>query len=228
MSKLDELPVAILQLIFGQLDTFDLQRLTDSSSKFKLIIENTPELMQKLNDDSLSPFESFPVEIHERIFSHLLPADLCGIASTCRTFSSIINGSERLSKSLTLYMRYPKDVKEFVKDITNTSRRFKSLHIKRTTSDATRLSDEIDASTARNFYTFMKEVLGPKIEHLTISWKNPASIRDINYTAELQRILRPNSRRLLPVNENVHRVPLHVLLHNLENNLPNQGEFVEV
>lgn len=220
MKSLDSLSVSILELIFNHLDGSDLQTLAETSDKFKLVIENTPKLLMMAQEDERSPLESMPVEIRERIFSNLASHDLCSLAATCRTFSSIITGSEKLSKKLTLFMRYPKDVKAFVRDISTSDRRFKTLHIKRT-NEAARLSDEIDAATSSRFYEFMSTNLGPRIENLSITWKNPSCIRDINYTVELQRILHPLQRRMFSAND---RVPLHVILHNLENDLPNQGK----
>lgn len=220
MNSLAKLPESILQLIFHNLEACDLQSLSETCSTFRRIIENSTELSQKLNDDPRSTFELMPIEILERIFSKLPSPDMCNVAASCRTFSSIINSSEKLSKTLTLHMRYPKDVQQFVEDISNSSRRFKSLHIHRA-RESTRLSDHLTRASMEEFYEFMKTNLGPDIENLSISWRNPSNIRDMNYTMELQRILQPIQRRMnIAANEHLHRMPLHILLHNLENNHP--------
>lgn len=215
MSSLEQLPVSVLRHIFrNHLDSNELRALIDSSEKFKAIIETSQELQQKLFMDQPSTFERMPLEIKERILSCLPSSALCSLAATCRTFSQIINGSDKLSKTMTLYLRYPKDVKAFVSDISNTSRRFKSLNIKRV-REATRLSDSNSATTMRAFYELMRIHLGPDIENLSVSWKNPSNIRDINYTVDLQRIIEPIHRRN------------HVIFHNIENNNLYQGNHCQ-
>lgn len=207
-------------MIFQNLDSYDLQSTRETCKKFKAVIDGSKELSQKLNEDPRSNFELMPIEILERIFSNLPSADICNVAATCRTFSSIISSSDKLSKTLTLYLRYPKDVNQFMSDISNSNRQFKSLSINRV-REATRLSDQLVSQAKKDeFYEFMRTNLGPDIENLSISWRNPSNIRDMNYTMELQRILQPIQRRMLAANEHLHRMPLHILLHYLENNVP--------
>lgn len=72
-----------------------------------------------------------PTELLLHIFDYLEPKEICTISETCSKFKEIIDDADKLVNKLTLYVKYPLNVKSFAETMKNSSRPYSNLKITR-------------------------------------------------------------------------------------------------
>lgn len=125
-----------------------------------------------------------PPEVLEILFGFLDERAILTVTECCTKFNDIVSQSDRLTKKLTLNLKYPLDLNSFAASLLLSSRRYRKLKVGRSRD---RPRDVVD-DPATNSRLFRK--LGEIIKCLSIDWTNACRPRE----ASLFEIM--NRRRL--------------------------------
>lgn len=113
-----------------------------------------------------------PPELLEILFQFLDAQMLVTVTECCRLFNEIISNSERLTKKLTLVLRYPQDLNDnFADSINRSNRRYRKLCIIKS-------RDRICDFSNQNATIRMFTKLGGMIRDLSIDWSNALRPRE--------------------------------------------------
>lgn len=112
-----------------------------------------------------------PPEVLEILFELLDDKSILVVSESCTKFSSIVSNSERLTKKLTLHLRYPLDLNGLAESIIRSNRRYRNLRIIKSREGRTVDDDQI--LTNRLF-----RKLGDMIQDLKIDWSNAMRPRE--------------------------------------------------
>lgn len=126
--------------------------------------------MIKLND--------LPPEVLEILFEFLDPLAVSAVSQVCKKFDDVVASSERVGKKLTLYMRYPQDVREFAAGVMPSRRRYRQMKIVKS-RDRLCVQDHPSANAviiSTGNQIFAK--LGEMITSLMIDWSNAQRPRE--------------------------------------------------
>ena len=116
-------------------------------------------------DNSNKMSQPLPPEMWEFIFCHLDVSSLKKVTETSKVFHEIVSGSEKLSKNLTLRLKYPQDMNSFAKCILKTKRKYRKLVVLKSRD---RCADEFNQHKA----TQALQKLGLTVKELQIDWSN--------------------------------------------------------
>lgn len=125
-----------------------------------------------------------PPEVLEILFGFLDERAILSVTECCTKFNDIVSESDRLTKKLTLSLKYPLDLSSFAESLLRSNRRYRKLKIGRSRD---RPRDVVD-NPISNGRVFRK--LGEIIKSLKIDWTNACRPRE----ASLFEIM--NRRRL--------------------------------
>lgn len=116
-----------------------------------------------------------PTEVLEIIFGHLEASSIKKVSECCTQFRDIVQNTDKLTKRLSLNMRYPQDLKKFADVIFISERRYRKLTIvkSRDSSNEENTDCQINRMTNRLF-----SKLGETVQDLKIDWINAMRPRE--------------------------------------------------
>lgn len=135
-----------------------------------------------------------PPEVLEILFEFLEPKQICGLTECCKKFKAIVENSDRLTKKLTLFLRYPMDLNSFSESIINSKRRYRKLSILKSRDrlcyEAGRSSDVVDVAITNRLF----RKLGEMIRDLSVDWSYAMRPREASLFDIVNRRHRGNGR----------------------------------
>lgn len=158
-----------------------------------------------------------PPELLELVLEYLEPKDILNVSETCRRLNDIVNTSDKLTKKLTLYIKFPSSMSSF-KCINRSKRRYRNLCLKRLRERATE-GQLISLLNVLNF-------IGPNIRFLTINW---CQLRNLELTTNLMDIITARRRMRvsdLHFNPNVSARAINPVREDLKDEF--HKEFIEI
>lgn len=117
-----------------------------------------------------------PPEVLVLMFEFLDGKSLIALTETCTKFHGIIESSERLTKKLTLHIRYPTDLNGLASSLAVSNRRYRNLKI---------VKPRDPADPDCNIPVSLLTKLGGMIKHLRIDWSNAMRPREAASLIEL-------------------------------------------
>lgn len=148
-----------------------------------------------------------PPEVLVILFEFLESSGITALSECCSKFSEIIENSERLTKKLTLYLKYPLDLTEFAESMINSNRRYRNLSIVKSRE---RCSDVGDPEIVNRVF----EKLGATIKDLTIDWSNAMRPREASLFEIMNR--RARAARAVGGGDPYNIVAAQALAHDRE------------
>lgn len=112
-----------------------------------------------------------PPEVLEVVFEFLDAQEIITVTEACSKFNGIVTNSERLTKKLTLYLRYPLDLNGIGESIIHSHRRYRNLRIIKSREGRQEFCDP--QTTNRLF-----RKLGETVQDLKIDWSNAMRPRE--------------------------------------------------
>jgi F-box domain len=112
-----------------------------------------------------------PPEVLEILFEFLDAKSICAVSEICSKFNEICTNSERLTKKLTLHLRYPLDLNGLGESILSSNRRYRNLRIIKSREGRHDVNDPV--VTNRLF-----RKLGDMIHDIKIDWSNAMRPRE--------------------------------------------------
>lgn len=108
-----------------------------------------------------------PPELWHQVFEQLSGTDILAVTEVCRDFNTIISSSDRLTKKLTLYLKYPIELNAFADSISPT-RKYRNLYISKSRDRMLSCMLSCDDPSQPNS---LLQKLGESIKNLKIDWK---------------------------------------------------------
>lgn len=145
-----------------------------------------------------------PPELLEMIFDYLDASTILSVTETCTEFNAIVSNSERLTRKLTIYLKYPMGLNNFAESLIGSTRKYRRLNIVKSRD---RVYETNSGLTNR-----LLRKLGKVINYLTVDWNYCLRPRE----ASLLEVM--NRRRLSRVFPAAHIAdPLEIAAQTLGN-----------
>lgn len=123
--------------------------------------------------------ETLPPEVWHQVFEFLDPPAVLSVTACCTRFNAIITNSDRLTKKLTLYLKYPMELNSFAESLLSSTRRYRNLNIVKSRDRVC----EIDPLVTNRLF----RKLGAIVRNLKIDWNNSLRPREVSVLEIMNR-----------------------------------------